>query len=68
MYRRLIAVLIGVAVLYPIWWLFTPVGIGWVGAPTALLVFAFLDLLSKAGYGLLLVTQVRKLPESTRGE
>lgn len=67
MYRRLIAVLIGVAVLYPIWWLFTPVGIGWVGAPTALLVFAFLDLLSKAGYGLLLVTQVRKLPESTRG-
>jgi bacteriorhodopsin len=59
--------LIGVAVLYPAWWVATPLGLGWVGLSTAVLVFAVLDLLSKAVYGGVLVWTLRSIPETKRG-
>jgi len=58
--------LIGVAVLYPVWWVMTPLGLGWVDLPTAVFVFAGLDLLSKAVYGIGLVQTLRSLPEVGR--
>lgn len=63
---RLALLLISVAVLYPIWWVATPLGLGWVGLPTALVVFAVLDIFSKAFYGLILVRVVRQIPEDER--
>ena len=59
---RLSTALIGVAVLYPLWWMATPLGLGWVGQPTSLLVFAGLDVLSKAVYGWVLVRAVHAIP------
>ena len=60
---RLSSFLIGVAILYPIWWVATPLGAGWVGQSTALLVFAGLDILSKAVYGWILVRALDRLPD-----
>ncbi|MCS3665658.1 bacteriorhodopsin [Salinibacter ruber] len=58
--------LIGVAMLYPVWWIATPLGMGLVDVSTALLVFAVLDVLSKALYGMILVRVVRRIPEDER--
>lgn len=60
---RLSSFLIGVALLYPLWWVATPLGVGWVGHETALLVFAGLDIVSKAVYGWLLVRAVHRIPK-----
>lgn len=57
---RLAFLLVGVAVLYPLWWVATPLGLGWVGLSTAVFVFAVLDIVSKALYGIVLVRTVRK--------
>jgi bacteriorhodopsin len=59
---RLAAFLIGVALLYPLWWVVTPLGLGWVDHGTSLLVFAGLDVLSKAVYGWVLVRAVHRIP------
>lgn len=61
---RLALFLIGVAVLYPVWWVATPLGVGWVDGATGVLVFAVLDVLSKAVYGLVLVRALRAIPET----
>jgi len=54
-FMRLRNVLVGLSVLYPVWWIAAPLGLGWVTLETALFGFAILDVLSKAGYGVLLV-------------
>jgi bacteriorhodopsin len=59
---RLVVFLIGVALLYPLWWVVTPLGLGWVDHRTSLLVFAGLDVLSKAVYGWVLVRVVDRIP------
>jgi bacteriorhodopsin len=37
---RLSTFLIGIALFYPVWWVVTPLGLGWVGHQSSLLVFA----------------------------
>jgi bacteriorhodopsin len=64
LYRRLVAVLVTVALGYPLWWLATPAGFGLVGAEASLGGFAALDLLSKPVYGWLLLRAVRTLPDA----
>jgi bacteriorhodopsin len=61
---QLAVLLIGASVLYPLWWIVTPLGAGWVGTSGALLGFAVLDVVSKSVYGLLLVRAVRRLPDA----
>jgi bacteriorhodopsin len=58
---RLAVFLIGVALFYPLWWVVTPLGLGWVDHGTSLLVFAGLDVLSKAVYGWVLVRAVHRI-------
>lgn len=62
-YRMLLRVLVGVSVFYPVWWVVAPTGLGWVTEATALLGFAGLDVMSKAGYGMLIVVETKGLAQ-----
>ena len=63
-YRILLRVLVGVSGLYPVWWVAAPTGLGWVSEATALLGFAGLDVISKAGYGMLVVVETKGVGET----
>jgi len=58
-YRILLRVLVGVSVLYPVWWVAAPTGLGWGSEAAALLGFVGLDVISKAGYGMLVVVETK---------
>jgi bacteriorhodopsin len=60
----LVRVLVGVSVFYPVWWVVAPTGLGWVTEATALLGFAGLDVMSKAGYGMLVVVETKGLAQT----
>ncbi len=53
LYRKLRAFLIVLWLIYPVLWLFAPVGIGLMNLETSALVISYLDVVAKVGFGLI---------------
>jgi len=68
LYGRLTYTLAGLWFIYPVLWLLGTEGTGTIGLNTEVAIFALLDLSAKVGFGLLLVTGVKRLATSPSTE
>jgi len=68
LYRRLTSTLAALWFIYPVLWLLGTEGTGTIGLTTEVAIFAVVDLAAKVGFGLLLVTGVKRLATSPSTE